>query len=298
MSVKVKNLLIVLVGAFVVAVLVALMVQMTMGGKKQEQQVVEEAKVQILVASKDLSLGDELKAEDARWQSWPKAALFTGAIVRKDKQKTGDVLEGRLARNIAKDEPLTRMALLAEAKGNFVAASLDPGMRALAIEVSASSMVGGFIGPGDFVDIVLTYKQTIRVDNDDALAKQIVSKNLDKLATETIVQNARILAVDQMATRPEDDKVKVGKTVTVALNTQYAERVALAQEMGALTLILRGVGDEAIVEKSWPTVSDVRMTSVDDEIYAEYDRQKQDTGGTTKFISIYNGDQLQRVPAP
>ncbi|MDB2682927.1 Flp pilus assembly protein CpaB [Alphaproteobacteria bacterium] len=291
-----KNILIVLGGAVVVAVLVALLVQLTLGGK-EAPVVQQEAKVQILVADKDLSIGSELKSGDLRWQSWPKGALFAGATVRKEKEAADEVYEGRLARDVAKDEPFTKISLVGESKGNFVAASLEPGQRAVAIEVSASSMVGGFIGPGDYVDIVLTYKQTIRPDKDDKFAQQVVARNLDKMATETIVQNVKILAVDQFATRPEDDKIRVGKTITLALSVQDAERISLAQDLGALMLTLRGVGDDAIVQKSWPTISDVRLTTVDDEIFEEYSKNRGNGAGVnTDIMRIYNGDTVQTVP--
>ena len=291
-----KNIIIVLGGAIVIAVLVAVLVQLTLGGKKEPPPTIEEAKVEILVANRDLRMGDELKLGDVRWQSWPKAALFAGAVIRRDGEAADSVFEGRLARDITKDEPFNKMALLREAKGNLVAASLEPGMRAVAIEVSASAMVGGFIGPGDMVDIILTYKQSMRPDKDDVLARRLVEKNLDKLATETIVQNVKILAVDQMATRPEDETFKVGKTVTLSLTSRDAERVALAQEMGALTLSLRGVGDDVVVKKDWPTISDVRLTKVDDEIFEEYENKKNDTGIPSNIMRIYNGDEVQSFP--
>lgn len=289
-----KNLLIVIGGAVVIAVLVALMVQLTMG--KKQPVVVQEDKVEILVASKDMKIGQDLQPGDLRWQSWPKTALFSGAVVRKDDQKAAEVFKGRVARDINKDEPFTKLLLVGESKGNFVAASLEPGMRAVAIEVSASSMAGGFVSAGDMVDVVLTYQHSIRPEKDDLLAKRVIDQNLDKIATETIIQNVKVLAVDQSATRPEDDKVKVGKTVTLALTVQQVEELSLAQEMGELTLSLRGVGDDEIVKKTWPTVSDVRLTKVDDEIYSEYDQIKNDTGAITNIMRIYNGDQIQTIP--
>lgn len=290
-----KNVLIVLGGAVVVAVLVAMIVQISLGGKKPE--VIEEAKVQILVAANDLKIGEELRAADVRWQEWPQNNIFPGAVVRKDnEEEAGSVFTGRLARNVAKGEPMIKAALVGESGTNFVAASLEPGMRAVAIEVSASSMVGGFIGPGDFVDVILTYKETIRTDDDDPRVKSMLELNLDKMATETIIQNVKVLAVDQTATRPEEDKIKVGKTVTLAVTAQDSERLALAQGMGDLTLALRGVGDDRYVVKEWKTVSDARLTSVGDEIFEEYEKLKKDAGIHSNIVRIYNGAQVQVVP--
>lgn len=188
-----KNVIIVLVGAILVAVLVAVIVQVSMGSKP-EPAPVEEAKIEILLAAKDLKIGNELKSGDVRWQKWPKTALFSGAVVRKDNQNADKIFEGRLARDVNKDEPFTKLLIIGETKGNFVAASLEPGMRAVAIGVSASTMVGGFIDPGDYVDVMLTYNQRIRT-GDNEIAENIANRNLDKFATETVAQNVRILSL-------------------------------------------------------------------------------------------------------
>ena len=293
-----KNVLIVLGGAVAIAFIVALLVQVSLGGKKQPVAAVkEEAKVEILVAASNLGIGREVKTDDLQWQKWPKSTVFPGAIVRKDSQKPLDALSGRLARDVAKGEPLVKSAMLGEAKGNFVAASLEPGMRAVAIEVSASSMVGGFIGPGDFVDVILTYKENVSTGDDDPRVQAMVELNLDRLATETILQNVKVLAVDQTAKRPDDDKIKVGKTVTVAVSAQNAERLSLAVELGDLTLALRGVGDDVVLEKKWPTISDARLTNMADEIFIEYDKMKKDTGINPDIVRVYNGASVAIVPA-
>lgn len=289
-----RNLLIVLGGAVAVAFLVAMLVQVSLGGKKKAEQQV--AKVEVLVASNNLAIGRELKTGDTRWQEWPKTSVFPGAIVRKEKEAAEEILKGRLARNVAKGEPVMQNSLLGTAKGNFVAASLEPGQRAIAIEVSASTMVGGFIGPGDYVDVILTYKQSIKEDKEDPASARLIELNLDKMATETILQNVKVLAVDQTATRPDDEKIKVGKTVTVAVTAREAERIFLASEMGELTLALRGVGDEQIVEKTWPTISDARLTNVEDEIFKEYEKIKKETGANPNIVRIYKGGNIQVVP--
>jgi pilus assembly protein CpaB len=293
-----KNVLIVLGGAVLVAVLVAFLVQISLGGKKAAP----EDKVMVLVASKNLGIGTELKDDSVRWQEWPKSSVFPGAIIRTEKDKdkeAGEMLKGRLARDIASGEPVMKNALLGEAKGNFVAASLEPGMRAVAIEVSASSMVGGFIGPGDYVDVILTYKSQINTDSDESpQIKNMVEMSLQKMATETILQNVKILAVDQTAKRPEEEeKIKVGKTATLAVSAHDAEKLALAQDMGTLTLALRSVGDNTIVQKEWLTTSDARLISVDDEIFTEYRRMQNGAGINSNIVRIYNGPALHNAPA-
>lgn len=285
-----KNVLIVLAGAVAVAVVVAMLVQVSLGGRKENTG---GPQVQVLIAERDLGVGMELSADNVRWQAWPQDNVFPGAIVRQGEQAPLDAAKGRLGRNVAKGEPVQRSALVGEARGNFVAASLDKGMRAVAIEVSASSMVGGFLQPGDYVDVILTYKEQLRTDDKDPRVQTMFELNLDKMATETILQNIKIMAIDQTATRPDDTKIKIAKTVTLAVNAQEAERLSLASQMGQLTLSLRGLGDDKVVTKEWPTISDARLTNVADEIFDEYKKLKKDTSINPNIVRIYNGEQIQ-----
>ncbi len=289
-----RNVIIVLGGALGVALVVALLVQVSLGGKKQT---VSKSQVEILVAVKDMAAGQTLKEGDVRWQEWPQSSVFAGTFVRDKKQEAGKAVSGRLARSVAKGEPLVKSALMGESKGNFVAGSLEPGMRAVAIDVKASAMVGGFIGPGDRVDVILTYKTTFAPDDDDPGVKNMVERTIQRMATETILQNLKVLAVDQMAKAPEDNKVKVGKTVTLAMTAEDSEKIALAGSMGDLTLALRGVGDDKLVIKDWKTASDARLVTIDDDIFTEYKKMRKGAGVRSDSVRIYSGTSVELVPS-
>lgn len=291
-----KNILIVLGGAVLVAVLMAVLVQVMLG-EAEAPEVQQEPKAEILVVAKDLSIAHELEDGDLKWQTWPESSLFSGAIVREDGQDADEVMEGRLRRDVSEGEPMLQSYLIGESKGNFVAASLEAGQRAVSIQVNAKTMVSGFVSPGDFVDVILTYKQKIRVEDDDPSVQIMVDQNIDSVATETILENVKVLAIDQQATKPKDDKIRVGKTVTLALGVEDTERVVLAQQIGDLTLVLRAMGDEAPIERKWPIVSDARLIKVDDEIYQKYDEMKNDTGIRAKNVRIYSGEAVQVIPA-
>ncbi|MBK6895527.1 MAG: Flp pilus assembly protein CpaB [Alphaproteobacteria bacterium] len=287
-----RNILIVLGGAVLAAVLVAMLVQISLGGKKGGggKEVVE-----VLVASSDLKIGQELADGDLRWQEWPKSGVFRGAIVREGEQEAVEALEGRLRRDVAKDEAVLKSFLLKEKSGNFVANSLEPGMRAMAIKVEAKTMVGGFIKPGDYVDVVLSYKQTLKADkNDGPMFQMLVTMNISKWATETILQNVKVLAIDQTAEEDDDkDEAELGKTVTLQVNAEQAEKLALGAEFGKVTLALRGVGDDTIVKKEWPTISDARLTHIDDEVFVAYQQLKMQTGVQRNIVRIYNGSSTK-----
>jgi hypothetical protein len=117
-----------------------------------------------------------------------------------------------------------------------------------------------------------------------------------KMATETILQNVKVLAVDQSAKRPEDEKIKVGKTVTLALNATDSEKISLADSIGELTLSLRGVGDNKIIERNWEIVSDARLIKIDDEVFTEYLKMKKGAGINSDSVRIYNGSSVMLLP--
>lgn len=228
-----KNVLIVLAGGFVIAILVAVLVQASLGGKKSDDG---GPKTQVLVAARDLPLGKELGEGDLKWQTWPGQA-FGGAIVREGDKPAKEALTGRLIQKVSSGQPVLNSYTYKEGRGNVVAATLEKGMRAVAIPVKANTMAGGFIAPGDYVDVILTY--SVDVDRDSASETESFIKSH---VSETILKNVKILAVDQEASR-EEDKAKIAKTVTIAVDSKGAETVALASEMGDLTLSLRGLGD-------------------------------------------------------
>ncbi len=290
-----KNIIIVLAGAIIAAVLVALLVQMTMGGKDDAPAPIANM-IEVLVAAKDLKAGHELGEGDMRWKEWPEGSLFKGAVVRKEGKAAHEILEGRLERDFVQDEAITRRSLLKDTSGNFVAARLQPGERAMSIRVDAESMVAGFIRPGNYVDVILTFKQRIAVDSEEPQAvKEMIERAIDNTATETILENVRVLAVDQKSEVEEEDKIKVGKTVTLAVKIDEAEKLALGSEMGVLTLAMRGVGDD-LPNKKAESISDARLIKIDDEIYNAYHELKKDSGIDEGTVKIYNGSAVQEVP--
>ncbi len=278
-----KNLMIVLAGGFMIALLVAFIVR---SGIDKSPQVSDASTVEILVAAKNIPLGAELDSIDMKWQSWPESAVFVGAIVRQEDQNVTDALSGRVRRDVASGEPLSELALLSSGVGNIVASSLEPGKRAIAIKVSAESMVGGFINPGDHVDVILTHK--VRVPNDD---KSVMRGTVDRFATETVLENVRVLAIDQRATNSDTDKAKVGRTITLEVTANEAEKIALVAEMGDLSLSLRPVGDESKNAANADITTDVSVSKILQEIA----KRSGDGGGTSKTIRVYSGDGARTI---
>ena len=292
-----KNILVVLGGAILAAVLVAVLVQITLGGKNSGSGDVIENSVMVLVAARDLDAGLELQDNDMMWAAWPESAVFKSAIVQKHEDEIpSEVVSGRLERPVAEGEAIVGSAILKETNGNLVVARLNKGERAISIKVKAESMVSGFIRPGSYVDVILTYKHVVKVDNKEPAAVQnMVKLNLDRLATETILEKVRVLAIDQRSDYEADDEAAIGKTVTLAVPSLDAEKLALADEMGTITLAMRGVGDEE-PNPEGPTLSDARLTKIDDEINEVYESMKKQSGVETGTVKIFNGAQMTEVP--
>lgn len=306
-----KNVLIVLGGAILAAVLVAMLVQVTLGGKKASAPI--DNGVEVLVAAKDLRIGVKLGEGDMTWKTWPEEALFKGAIVRKEEETPEEALEGRLDRSFVKGEAMVRRGILKETKVNVVAARLQPGERAVSIRVDEEDIVAGFIAPGNFVDVILTYDERLSFGNSSATrgdeaeqeavrnVQAAVTMNFNGKASETILENIKVLAINQTTGQEKDDgknkKKKVGKraTATLAVDIEGAEKLALAAEMGNITLAMRGVGDDA-KNPVKPTTTDARLISVDDEMFSTLKKMREEgTGGVSGRIRIYNGSAVQDV---
>lgn len=291
-----RNVLIVLAGGFLIAVLVALLVQATLSGGGEEDEVVvqQEPQVQIVVAAQQLYRGDTLNEKNTVWQDWPKSAVFEGAVVRDGQVKTTDMISGRLKRDVAKGEPVMQSAVFPK-ESNMLSVSLPPGMRAVSIEVSSADMVAGFVGPGDYVDIMLTYREEITYDGPPNPMINIMLENtIDSLATETIMENIKVLAVDQVASRGEG-AARVGKTITLEVDRKGAEVLKMAAEIGDLSMTLRGVGDDRILGRSKYIVTDARVVSLFDEVQTLLVKMQNAPSQRPKFVRIYNGGSVQEL---
>lgn len=289
-----RNVLIVMAGGFLVAVLVAMIVQATLKGDSKKQPLKEEPRVQIVVASKTIKIGEVLTAENMKWQEWPKSGVFEGLLLKEGDKKITDIASGKVKRAIAANEPITKTALV-ESKANYLAASLAPGMRAVAVSANASSAAGGFVSPGDYVDVILSYRVRMSIpgNNLNTSAQTIIQENIDRRAAETIMQNVKVLAVDQVATRNEE-KVKAGKVYTLEVDAKGAQILALAGSVGSLELALRGLGDDQITESPLPAATDARMTRLYDEVI-EAIQENRGGGSGEQTVRVFSGNAVNEV---
>jgi len=191
---------------------------------------------QILVAKRDLPIGTLLSAEDVELLDWPESALNPAYVQDGD---TSGLYEGTVVRALlTAGEPITRSSLVKQGERGFLAAVLAPGMRAVTVNLTPVSSVGGFLFPGDRVDVILTHD--LERDNGDS-----------NIISETILQNVRVLAVDQRTDSTEQD-VAVRRTATLEVTPRMAEKFALLERVGELSLSLRGLQAQADAMEQQP----------------------------------------------
>jgi pilus assembly protein CpaB len=228
--------LLLLIGALIVAIGTALAARSMFAGAAAPQAEAAAPVPQgpkVLVAKRGLPVGTIITADAIGYQLWPQEMVQDAYFVDGEADMTK--LLGTVVRNpITAGEPVTQGSLVAPGDRGFLAAALGPGMRAITVPVSAKTGVGGFIFPGDRVDLMLT--QAVQGEGDAPLK-----------VTETILRNLRVLATDQAteSTKTEDGKtiVRQFRTITLEVTPRIAEKISVAQTIGTLSLSLRSIAD-------------------------------------------------------
>ena len=289
-----KNVIIVLAGGFLVAILVAILLQAALGGGSKKEEVINTDKIQILVAAKTLDVGTLLKEGDLKWQDWPEDNSFIGAIIRDGEQSAVEAASGKLLRSLFAGQPMHLSLITEDDKGNFLSANVAKGMRAVGISVQSYTLADRLIRPGDYVDVMVTYR--VRVNTrDNPQAQSLVNR----YATETVIENVRVLAIDKNDTKAVDEEETDGKkkkksksskkaSLTLEVKPKDAEKLVLADRMGSIGLALRSIGDTQET-KTTKATTDVGLSNVMTEL--------SEMSGASSSVRVYNGDQMNEVQA-
>ena len=227
--------LVLLLGALIIAIGTAMAARSMFAGAGAPQAEAAPAQPQgpkVLVAKRALPVGTIITADAVGYQLWPQEMVQDAYFI--DGEADMAKLLGTVVRNsLTAGEPVTQGTLVSPGDRGFLAAALGPGMRAVTVPVSEKTGVGGFVFPGDRVDLMLT--------------QTIAGEGQPLNATETILRNLRVLATDQSteSTTNEDGKtiVRGFRTVTFEATPKIAEKIAVAQTIGTLSLSLRSIAD-------------------------------------------------------
>lgn len=196
--------------------------------ERQQRQAEQYKLVQVLVASQPLAFGSVLTAQNTRLVGWPANSLPEGAF----KTSIGVIDNPRgprvALRPIAVGEPILASKISGDDGRASISALLPEGMRAAAVRIDDVAGVAGLIAPGDIVDVLLT--------------RQMAGEGADRndQITDIILEKIRVIAIDQTADENKTDP-QVAKTATLEVDPVSAQKLALAQKVGSLSLALRNV---------------------------------------------------------
>ncbi len=190
----------------------------------------------IVVARRDLFIGDKLKSGNLEEREWPTHAVPAGTFKSIDKL----IEENRVVlRSITANEPILANKVTGKGGRASLSAVISKTMRAVTIRVNDVLGVAGFVLPGDHVDILLTH-----------------SKNKSRPYTNIMLQNIKVLGIDQDANQ-QNDKPKLVRAVTVEVTPQQAQKLALAPKVGSMSLALRNTVNVAATRSRVIDVADL-----------------------------------------
>jgi pilus assembly protein CpaB len=206
----------------------------------------KETRHEVLVADVELPAGTFVKPQHLRWQRWPTDDVPDSYVLRGVRQQE-DMVGAVVRRGIAAGVPLTDGAVVKPGDRGFLAAVLNPGMRAVSVPITPTSGNSGLIFPGDRVDLILT--QTLIPAEGEASTRRV---------SETVLRNIRIIAMGTETGDDADDgrHNEKARTATFEVTPSQAETVALLTELGKLSLSLRSLAADDEAEDSVPVADD------------------------------------------
>jgi len=199
------------------------------GAEQRQRIVAEQQKLQpVVVAAQDMQFGTPLSQQNLRMVNWPASSVPAGAFTSLDALKGNHVA----LRPIVAGEPVLASRVSGANGRATLSSNLPVGKLAYAVPINDVSGVGGFVRPGDLVDVILTRP-----------IPGASSSSTDKM-TDVVLEAVPVLGIDQVADDKET-KPTSAKTATLEVDTLGAQKLALSIQLGALSLALRNVADQA-----------------------------------------------------
>ena len=244
-----------------------------LSGRERQLASSPEGMVRVAVAALPLAYGTEITPDKVKFVQYPGASLPPGTY-----KTVAELLpEGKrrvVLRPIQVNQPLLAADLSGEGQNASIAALLPDGMRAATVRINDVSGVAGFVKPNDTVDVLIT--------------RQALNGG-DQQVTDVLLQNIRVIAMDQAAS--SNGQPVVSRTATLELTPVDAQKVALGQQLGQLSLVLRKPGEEQ-------NIPQVETVSLDDLRYSYYGSQRPQTaapGGKPTAAALPPAVRQQRI---
>ena len=221
-----RQTLIALAGALVLGLLAVFVANSYLN--RAEDKAYAAGTTKVAVAAAPLAYGTDITADKIRFVDYPNSSIPPGAFT--DAAKLIPQGRKRVAlMPIAVNEPILGTKISGEGQGASIAALLPEGMRAAAVRINDVSGVAGFVQPNDSVDVLVT--------------RQLPGSDNSQQVSDVLLQNIRVMAIDQQS-KNADGTPKVAQTATLEVNALDAQKLALAQQVGELSLILRKPGEQ------------------------------------------------------
>ncbi|MBL4854117.1 MAG: Flp pilus assembly protein CpaB [Robiginitomaculum sp.] len=192
--------------------------------------------VEILATTRDIGQGTRLTSDMLQWKKWPAEALEANLVDIQNQPQALEEYTGAVTlAKIYEGEPLMRPKVVQAGDRGLMAAQLKPGMRAISTRITADTAAGGFIQPGDRVDVVLTTQLLQR-------RQAATTGGQNNFVSNTIFENVPVLAIGQTSTQnPDGTAYVIGSTALLEMSRSDAENLTEAQSRGDISLILRGL---------------------------------------------------------
>jgi pilus assembly protein CpaB len=238
----------------------------------------------VLVAAREISAGAKIIAGDLEWRPWAKEAVADSFITDATAADadTRFVEEGRIARQaLAAGEPIVEDRMIKPGQQGFMAAMLTPGYRAVAVPVSEETAAAGFILPNDRVDVIVTRKMTIMGGGS--------TENNEVTRSGVVLSDVRVLAIDQTyrAAEGDDQEAIKGSVALLELSPRDTELIAMADQLGDLSLALRPVDTSTNADGA----SSRRQDDVLQQMLSSGQGIKVHTFGSVSASTISSGGQ-------
>lgn len=209
----------------------------------QVTEVIEVPQTPVLVVTRDLPVGELLTPGDFSWKEWPDKSLNVNYFTQDVTPDAIEQLAGSVVRTaMVENEPVLPHKIVQKGETGYMAALLTPGMRAVSVEISTVNASGGFILPGDRVDVLITYDVEL----------QDGERTVSRPTTTVLMENVRVLAIDQVFSSGETGQFAIGSTATVELAPREARLLVMAKRLGNVSLALRSLQD---AEEGGPTMA-------------------------------------------
>ena len=231
--------------------------------------------VKVAVAAVPLDYGTQVTPDKVRFVPYPARSLPPGIF--KSLDELIPMGKQRVAlRPILPNQLLLAVDLTGEGQGASIAALLPDGMRAASVRIDDVSGVAGFVKPNDTVDVLIT--------------RQAIGTGREAQVTDVLLQNVRVIAMDQQA-KSENAAAAVARTATLEVTPIDAQKIALGQQLGALSLVLRKPGEEQ-------NVAYVDTVSLEDLRYGLYGGARAAPPPQGRQLAANLAAPVARAPAP